>query len=360
MIKRRITKVIRVGEVKIGGLSAISIQSMAKTDTACVADTVEQIQRLERAGCEIVRVAVKNSAAAKVLDKIKARIKIPLVADIHFDYRLALIALERGVDKIRLNPGNIYRPGEVKQIALSAKKRKVPIRVGVNSGSLPGELKVKTRGPEGLAEAMVKSARDYIKMLERFNFYDIIVSLKASDVATTVEAYRKMSARCDYPLHLGITAAGLVQEAAIKSASGLGALLLDGIGDTLRVSLAGEPEEEVRVAKVILQSLGVRSFGPEIIVCPTCGRTQTDVVKIAQNFKKRLDSILTTHHSIRPLTIAIMGCEVNGPGEAQEADIGIACGKACGVLFKKGKIVKKVPESQIVTVLIEELKKYDV
>jgi len=355
MIKRRKTKTVRIGSAKIGAGYPVSIQSMTKTDTADVSATVRQIKALERAGCEIIRVAVKDTGALAALEKIKAKINIPLAADIHFNYRLALEAAARGVDCLRLNPGNIYRREEVRQIAQAAGKRKIPIRVGVNSGSLRSQ--VKKYKEENVADLMVKSALDYIKMLESFNFYDIIVSMKASSVAQTVKAYRKMACLCPYPFHLGITAAGLAPEGVIKSAIAIGSLLLEGIGDTVRVSLTGSPQEEVRAAKEILQSLGLRNFSPEIIACPTCGRCRINVVKIAREVKSKLSAIRYPLSANGLFTIAIMGCEVNGPQEARDADIGIAGGKRCAALFKKGKIVKRIKESQIVDTLVKELGK---
>lgn len=356
MIKRRRAATVRIGSVNIGSGYPVSIQSMTKTDTQDVGVTVRQIKALDAAGCEIIRVAVKNEDCVLALDRIKAKIDIPLVADVHFNYRLALQAIARGVDGLRLNPGNIYRREEVGQIAKAAKKKKIPIRVGVNSGSL------RTTNSEQrttkLANLMVKSALDYIKILESFDFYDIIVSLKASDVATTVGAYRKIARLCRYPLHLGITASGLPQDGIVKSTLAIGSLLLDDIGETIRVSLTGSPQEEVRIAKGILQSLGLRCFGPEIIACPTCGRAQVDVVKIARKVKKRINDVRCTMYDVRPLKVAIMGCEVNGPQEARDADIGLACGKGSGILFKRGRIVKKVPEEEMVETLFKEIKKW--
>ncbi len=354
MIKRRETKTVKIGSVKIGQRFPVSIQSMSKTDTSDVNATLKQIKALAAAGCEIVRVAVKNRSSIQALGKIKDKIDLPLVADIHFNYRLGLEAIASGVDGLRLNPGNIYRRQEVKQIAQAARKRKVSIRVGVNSGSL--RTTNHERRTTKLADSMVKSALDYIKMLESFDFYDIIVSLKASDVYTTVLAYRRLAGQCRYPFHLGITACGLPQSGAIKSAVGIGALLLDGIGDTIRVSLTGSAEQEVVVAKYILQSLGLRNFFPEIIACPSCGRAQMDIVKITQEVNKKLDAIPNTQYRIRPLKVAIMGCEVNGPGEARDADIGVACGKNSGILFKRGKIIKKIPETKMVETLIKEIR----
>ncbi len=352
------TKQIKVGNVKVGGGAPISIQSMTKTDTRDVSATVRQIKELEKAGCEIIRVAVKDFEAAGAIKAIKRKIKIPLVADIHFDYRLALRAIENGADKIRLNPGNIYKEDEIKEVAMAAKKRKIPIRVGANSGSIKFQIKSKAQRAEGVehrAEDMVKSVLDYIKILERMDFYDIIVSLKASDVLSTIEAYRLFSKRSKYPLHLGVTAAGAFSTGIVKSSIGIGALLLEGIGDTIRVSLTGEAIEEVIAAKNILQALELRSFGPEIISCPTCGRCQVDLQGIVNKVALRITNderrMTKNCHS----KIAIMGCEVNGPGEAKEADIGIACGKGSGVIFKKGKILKRVKENNIVKELIKTI-----
>lgn len=349
MILRRKTRQIKVGPVKIGGSAPISIQSMAKTDTRDIKATVSQIKELEKAGCEIVRVAVLDQAAARAIKEIKKRIKIPLVADIHFSYQLALEAIKSGADKIRLNPGNISKREEVEKVVLAAKKRKIPIRVGVNSGSL-----VSAGKGQRMAQQMVASALNYIKTLERLNFRDIVVSLKASDVVTSIEAYRLISKKNNYPLHLGITAAGLPEQATIKSALGMGVLLLEGIGDTLRVSIAGDPIREVEVARQILASLNLRHFGPELIVCPTCGRCQIDVVKIAEGLKSRLAS-LPIQSKGKPLKIAVMGCIVNGPGEAKEADIGFAGGKGVGIIFKKGKVIKKVKEQNLVKELLKQI-----
>ncbi len=347
---------IKVGNVKIGGGAPISIQSMTKTDTRDVLATAKQVKELERSGCEIIRVAVKDFEAAKAIKAIKRKINLPLTADIHFNYKLALCAIENGADKIRLNPGNIYKENEIKEVVKLAKKRKVPIRVGVNSGSIPSPFplpigeRVRVRGRNS-ADIMVKAALDYIKILEGMDFYDIIVSLKASSVLSTIEAYKLFSKKSKYPLHLGVTAAGPVSTGIVKSSIGIGALLLDGIGDTIRVSLTGDPVEEVIAAKNILQALELRNFGPEIISCPTCGRCQVGLEKIAEQIR----SMLEVQGSRQNVKIAIMGCEVNGPGEAKEADIGIACGKGTGVIFKKGKIIKRVKEKDIVRELLGEL-----
>ena len=352
------TKQIKVGGLKIGNGAPVSIQSMAKTDTRDVMSTVRQIKGLEKAGCEIIRVAVKDFEAAKAIRGIKNKINIPLIADIHFDYRLALSAIENGADKIRLNPGNIYKEEEIREVVKLAKKRKIPIRVGANSGSIRDRVKSRGHRAEGIeqrAKDLVKPVLDYIKILERMEFYDIIVSLKASGVLSTIEAYRLFSKRSKYPLHLGITSAGPVSTGIVKSSIGIGALLLDGIGDTIRVSLTGDPVEEVIAAKNILQALDLRKFGPEVISCPTCGRCQVDLGKIVKDLENAL-----TPYTLRltPATyprIAVMGCEVNGPGEAREADIGIACGKGSGVIFKKGKIVERVKERDIVKELLKNI-----
>ncbi|MGB2705597.1 MAG: flavodoxin-dependent (E)-4-hydroxy-3-methylbut-2-enyl-diphosphate synthase [Candidatus Omnitrophota bacterium] len=357
MIKRRKTKVVKVGNVKIGGTNPIRIQSMAKTDTRDTKKTVAEIRRLEKAGCEIARVAVKDILAARAIKAIKRKISIPLVADIHFDYRLALESIKNGANKIRVNPGNISKPSELKEIIKAAKSRKIPIRIGLNSGSLyPTDRRQPTRLTRGrltTAGLFVNVARKYIKLFERENFRDIIVSLKSSDVRETVESYRKLAHLCDYPFHLGITAAGLYDTGIVKSSIGIGALLLDGIGGTIRVSLTGDPVDEVIAAKRILQSLKLRSFGPDIISCPTCGRCNVDLARIVKDLEKILSTVDSRQLTKCCPTIAIMGCEVNGPGEAKEADIGIAFGRGSGVLFKKGKIVKKVKTKNAVKELLK-------
>jgi len=346
-MEKIITNRIKVGGVKIGEGAPVSIQSMTKTDTRNVPATVRQIKELEKAGCEIIRVAIKDFEAAAAIKAIKRKINLPLVADIHFDYRLALCAIENGADKIRLNPGNIYKENEIKEVVGLAKKKKIPIRVGANSGS----IRNRAEGKGLRADNIVKPVLDYIKILERMDFYDIIVSLKASDVLSTIEAYKLFSKKSKYPLHLGITAAGPASTGIVKSAIGIGALLLDGIGDTIRVSLTGNPVEEVIAAKNILQALNLRNFGPEIISCPTCGRCQVNLEKIAEEVGSRVKS----EGCKEQVKIAIMGCEVNGPGEAKEADVGIACGKGSGVIFKKGKIVKRVKEKDIVRELLKNI-----
>jgi (E)-4-hydroxy-3-methylbut-2-enyl-diphosphate synthase len=368
-IRRRLTKVVSIGNVRIGGNNPISIQSMTKTDTRDIRQTVSQIKELEGAGCEIVRVAVKDKDAALGLRKIKDRISIPLEADIHFDYCLALEAIENGADAIRLNPGNINKPSQIKLVVKKSKDYNIPIRVGVNSGSLNlgdrclvfgvrGNQRPKTKDQKpNISGLMVRSALEFIRLLERLDFSDIIISLKSSDVLTTIEAYRKMAKLCDYPFHLGITATGLPHSGAVKSAIGIGSLLSEGIGDTIRVSLTGEPKEEVNVAKQILSSLGLRKFGSEIISCPTCGRCEVDLVGIVKDLDEKLSTI-NYQLSTRPLKVAVMGCVVNGPGEVKDADIGIACGKGVGLVFKKGRAIRKVREEKLVETLLSELRSY--
>jgi len=342
MISRKKTRVIKVGNVLIGGSNPFSIQSMTNTDTRDVRATVEQILELEKAGCEIIRAAVPDEKAAYSLKDIKKRIHIPLVADIHFDYRLALIAA-KFVDKLRINPGNIG--SKVKKVVEAAQKRNLPIRIGVNLGSLNKDSQKKF----GMtAEAMVDSAFREIRVLESLGFKDIVISLKASDILTTIKAYELFSQKSDYPLHVGITEAGTRFAGTIKSSIGIGSLLVRGIGDTIRVSLTASPIEEVKVAKEILTSLGLRK-GRVIISCPTCGRTQIDVISIAQKIEEATADIN------KPLRIAVMGCMVNGPGEAREADIGIAGGNKEAVLFKKGNIIRKIPEEKIVEELLREI-----
>ncbi len=350
MIKRRKTKVVRVGKVMVGGNHPISVQSMCSTDTRDIKSTVRQIRELEEVGCEIIRVAVPDMEAAKALGKIKKQIHIPLVADIHFDYRLALEAAKQGVDKLRLNPGNVGEPENVKKVVQVAKERKIPIRIGINVGSLDKKILAKYKG-KATPKAMVESANQHIKILENLNFYDIIVSLKASDVIRTIKAYQLFSQKYNYPVHLGITEAGTIWSGSIKSAVGIGSLLSQGIGDTIRVSLTGSVVEEVRVGFEILKSLGLRERGPILISCPTCGRTEIDVVNLANKVEEAIVKIE------KPIKIAVMGCIVNGPGEAREADIGVAGGKHCGAIFIKGKVIKTVPEKGILPTLLSEIEK---
>ncbi len=345
MYNRKNTKVIKIGNRFIGGKNDILIQSMTNTNTKDIKKTIKQINDLTSNGCEIVRVAIKDEEDANAIKYIKEEITIPLVADIHFNYRLAIIAIENGIDKIRINPGNIGSIENVKKIVEKAKIFNIPIRVGVNSGSLEKDLVDKYNGvtPKGLAESAIRNVR----ILEDLDFYDIVVSLKASSVPFTLEAYTLVSKELDYPLHLGITEAGTKFIGSIKSSVGLGALLSNGIGDTLRVSLTDDPIEELPVAKEILQSMGLRKFRIELISCPTCGRTEIDLIKIA----KEVESYCTGIN--KNITVAVMGCVVNGPGEAREADFGIAGGKGVGLIFKKGEVLKKVNEDEMVTELIK-------
>ena len=344
-MKKR-TRKICLGTVTIGGGAPVSVQAMTKTDTRDTGLTVRQIRRLEREGCEIVRVAVPDMEAARNLGSIRRGIGIPLVADIHFDYRLALEALRQGVDGLRINPGNIGSAERVKAVVKAAGERKVPIRIGVNTGSLSKRI-LKAYG-HPTPEAMVASAMEHIRLLEKCGFFDIKVSLKSSDLLDTVRAYRLLHRRVDYPLHLGITAAGPTFSGTVKSSIGIGMLLAEGIGDTIRVSLTGSPVEEVRVGREILKALKLRPRGPEIISCPTCGRCRINLIGMAKAVERELATLP------RDLTIAVMGCAVNGPGEAREADLGIAGGKGGGVLFKKGKLVKRLKEKDLVAALIKE------
>lgn len=349
-IKRRDSKVIKIGACAIGGKNPVAIQSMTKTKTADINNTVKQIRILEGSGCQIVRLAVKDSEDAAALKKIKAKTKLPLVADIHFSYRLALEAIENGADKIRLNPGNIDKPQEIKTVIAALKAAKIPLRIGLNSGS------VSDRGPRksSMTDKLVSSCMDYVKMIEKLKFTNLVISLKANNVLDTVQAYRKVAKLCNYPLHLGLTATGSTYNGIIKSSIALGSLLLEGIGDTIRVSLTDNPLEEVRAAKCILESLGLGSGCVQLISCPTCGRCEVDLISMV----KRLEIELAAKRyaqSAHPLKVAVMGCVVNGPGEAKEADLGVAFGKDAGVLFRKGKPVKKVAAANCVKVLLEEI-----
>lgn len=338
------TKQIKVGKLIIGGGNPVIVQSMCNTDTRDVNATVEQIKALEEVGCELVRVAVVDADAAHAIYDIKKQINIPIVADIHFDYRLAIEAVNSGADKIRLNPGNIGGEDRVKKVVDACKARNIPIRIGVNGGSLDKELLAKY----GVTpEAMVMSAMSHVEILNKFDFDDIAISIKASDVNKTIAAYRLLSERTDYPLHLGVTETGTAFMGSIKSAVGIGSLLCDGIGDTMRVSLTADPAEEIRVAYAILKACGRRERGVNLVSCPTCGRCRINLIDIASQVEKRLQS------ETRPLTVAVMGCAVNGPGEAREADVGIAGGDGEGLLFKKGEIVKKVPMECLVDSLME-------
>lgn len=341
------SKIVQIGNQYIGGGHPILIQSMATTKTDDVKATVNQIKALQDAGCEIIRVAVPDMAAAKAIYDIKSQIDIPLVADIHFDHRLALEAIAAGIDKVRINPGNIGDQDRVKKVVDAARANKVPIRIGVNSGSLEKAIYAKYGGV--CPEALVESAMSHVGILEKLDFEDIVISMKASDVRLTYEAYKLLSQKVDYPLHLGITEAGTPFSGTVKSAVGIGALLLNGIGDTLRVSLTSDPIEEIKVAKKILEVLDLRSFGIKFISCPTCGRTNVDLVKIANDIENRLKDYP------KEVTLAIMGCEVNGPGEAREADLGIAGGKGEFLIFKKGLVIQKVKEEEVIEVLLNLL-----
>ncbi len=346
---KKTTRQIRIGNVKIGGGAPCSVQSMTSTDTRDVAATVAQIGRLAEAGCELVRCAVLDMDAAKALGQVKEQSPIPVIADIHFDYKLALTVLEGGIDGLRLNPGNIGERWKVEEVVKAARERLVPIRIGVNAGSLEKELLAKHGHPT--AAAMVESALGHVRILEEIGYDQIKISLKASDVMKTVEAYRLLSDAVDYPLHIGITEAGTVFSGTIKSSVGLGILLADGIGDTMRVSLTSDPVDEIRVGFEILKCLGLRSHGINFVSCPTCGRCQINLIGVAEEVERRLRGIDS------PLTVAVMGCVVNGPGEAREADVGIAGGKGEGLLFRNGEIVRKVKEDEMADALVAEVEK---
>ena len=344
---RNLTKEVSIGNVKIGGDNPVVIQSMTNTRTENVDATVEQILRLEAAGCEIIRCAVPTMEAAEALREIKKRIHIPLVADIHFDYRLAIASIENGADKIRINPGNIGSPERVKAVVDKAKEYQIPIRVGVNSGSLEKHFLEKYGGVT--ARGIVESALDKVHMIEDMGYDNLVVSIKSSDVLMCIEAHELIAEQCSYPLHVGITESGTVYSGNVKSSVGLGIILYEGIGNTIRVSLTGDPVEEIRTAKLILKTLGLRKGGIEVVSCPTCGRTKIDLIGLAEQVEKMVEDI--------PLDIkvAVMGCAVNGPGEAKEADIGIAGGVGEGLLIKKGQIVKKVKEEELLSTLRQEL-----
>ncbi|MFH1397132.1 MAG: flavodoxin-dependent (E)-4-hydroxy-3-methylbut-2-enyl-diphosphate synthase [Candidatus Omnitrophota bacterium] len=373
-IIRRKAKVVKIGDLTIGGNNPVAIQSMVKIKTENFSGVINEIKELENFGCEIIRLAVEDMADARALTKIKPKVKIPLVADIHFDYRLALESIDNGADKIRLNPGNIYRKEEIRAIVKKAKVCGIPIRVGVNSGSLRSPQSTVPacpagrHSPQSQADKMVKSVLDYIKILEGCGFYNTVISLKASNILDTVEAYQKISKLCVYPLHLGVTATGASASGIIKSSVAIGALLMQGIGDTIRISLTDTPLEEIRVARGILESLRLRRFSPEIISCPTCGRCEVDLIKIVKDIDRKLAQDTgyrtpclpvrqadTGKVDKKPLTVAVMGCVVNGPGEAKEADLGVAFGKKAGLLFKKGKPVKKIKVDQCVDILLKEI-----
>ena len=349
MIIRKNTRQIQVGGVPIGGGAPIVVQSMTNTDTRNVNATVAQIRQLTEAGCEIIRVAVLDMTAAAAIKDINARITIPLIADIHFDWRLAVACMKSGVHAIRINPGNLGGPEKLAKVAAAAKEHNVAIRVGVNSGSVEKEIQARHGGPT--PKALVESAMHNVALLEALDFTNIKISIKSSDAMQTVQGYRELAALCDYPLHLGVTEAGGLIAGTVKSSVALGLLLADGIGDTFRISLTRDPVEEIRVAYELLRSLHIRQRGPELISCPTCGRCQINLFALAERVEKYIQNIETN------LKIAVMGCVVNGPGEAKEADLGLAGGNGLGIIFKKGKMVKKVPEGRLFDAFIEELNK---
>ncbi|MGZ8529648.1 MAG: flavodoxin-dependent (E)-4-hydroxy-3-methylbut-2-enyl-diphosphate synthase [Candidatus Binatia bacterium] len=351
MIERRKTRQIELGKVKVGGDAPITVQSMTKTDTRDVRATVQQIWSLEAAGCEIVRCAVPVREAAEQLGEIKKKIRIPLVADIHFNYKLALIAIEQGVDGLRLNPGNIGARKYVEEVVKAASERKIPIRIGVNAGSLEKDLLQKYNGPT--AEGMVESGLRHIHILEDVGYSEIKISLKASDPLMMIEAYRMLADQVNYAFHLGVTEAGTPGIGTIKSAVGLGTLLAEGIGDTIRVSLAADPVEEVRIGLEILKALKLRKDGMTFVACPSCGRADVDLIALAKAVEERM-----LPYSNQNIHVAVMGCEVNGPGEARAADLGVAGGKGIGLIFKRGEVIRKVPEAQIVDALMEEVAKF--
>ena len=344
---RRQSKTVKIGDVVIGDGAPIAVQSMTRTLTRNVDETVEEIKKLEKAGCHIVRVAVTDEKDAKAITDIKKQISIPLVADIHFNYKLALLSIEAGADKIRINPGNIGSEEKIKEIVSACKERKIPIRIGINSGSL--EKEILQRYKHVTPEALLESALKNIKLLERMNFTDIVISVKSTSVPKTIDAYRLLAKKVRYPLHVGITESGFPRIGIVRSAVGLGILLHEGIGDTLRVSLTASPEEEVRVGLEILKSLELLDQGITIISCPTCGRCEIDVKAIAEEIEEK------TRRIMLPLRVAIMGCEVNGPGEAADADVGVAGGRGVGLIFREGQVVRKVPESEMVEALLDEI-----
>ncbi len=351
MIKRNKTRKIKVGNVYIGGDAPIAVQSMCNTDTRDVEATVAQIRKLTQAGCEIIRITVPDIKAAKAVGEIKKQINIPLVADIHFSAEVAMEAIKQGVDKLRINPGNIGSEEKVAMLVQECKKKKIPIRIGVNAGSLEKDILKKYNG-KATAEGMVESAMRHIEILENNDFYDIAISMKASDIERTIEAHRLLAEKVDYPHHIGITEAGTVFRGTILSSIGLGVLLYDGIGDTMRVSLTADPVEEIKVAWEILKSLGLRKRGISVTSCPTCGRTEIDLISLSQKIEKRLEGI------DKDIRVAVMGCVVNGPGEAQEADLAIIGGRSVGLIMKHGKLLKKVDEKDLLEEFIKEVKKF--
>jgi len=350
MRERHKTRTVRIGDVAIGGDNPIRIQSMCNTKTENVEATVAQIRALAAAGCEIIRVAVPNEAAALALKDIRRQIKLPLVADIHFDYRLALAAMENGADKIRINPGNIGEDWKLREVVNAAKERNIPIRVGVNSGSLEKEILKKYGG--GTAEGIVESALEKVGRIEELDYENLVISIKSSDVLMCIRAHELLADKTDYPLHIGITEAGTLLRGTVKSAVGLGVILYEGIGDTIRVSLTGDPLEEIKAAREILKSLGLRKGGVEVVSCPTCGRTEIDLIGLANQVEG-----LVERYSDLDVRVAVMGCVVNGPGEAREADFGVAGGKGAGVLIRKGEVIRTMPEAELLPALEAELQR---
>lgn len=350
MRERHKTRTVRIGDVAIGGDNPIRIQSMCNTKTENIEATVAQIRALAAAGCEIIRVAVPNEAAALALKDIRRQIKLPLVADIHFDYRLALAAMENGADKIRINPGNIGEDWKLREVVNAAKERNIPIRVGVNSGSLEKEILKKYGGVT--AEGIVESALEKVGRIEELDYENLVISIKSSDVLMCIKAHELLADKTDYPLHIGITEAGTLLRGTVKSAVGLGVILYEGIGDTIRVSLTGDPLEEIKVAREILKSLGLRKGGVEVVSCPTCGRTEIDLIGLANQVEG-----LVERYSDLDVRVAVMGCVVNGPGEAREADFGVAGGKGAGVLIRKGEVIRTMPESELLPALEAELQR---
>lgn len=352
MLAREKTRVVSIGNVKIGGENPIAIQSMCNTKTEDVAATVAQIHRLEKAGCQIIRCTVPTHEAASAIREIKKQISIPLVADIHFDYRMAIEAIENGADKIRINPGNIGSNEKIRAVVDCAKERHIPIRIGVNSGSLEKDL-IEKYGGHVTAEGIVESALDKVHLIEDMGYDNLVISIKSSDVLMCAHAHELICEKTDYPLHVGITEAGTAWSGNIKSALGLGIILSQGIGNTIRVSLSADPVEEIKSAKLILRTLGLRKGGIEVVSCPTCGRTNIDLIGLANQVQTMVEEF-----DDKSLKVAVMGCVVNGPGEAREADIGIAGGKGVGLLIKKGEVIRKVPEDQLLTVLRDEISKF--
>lgn len=348
-MERKITKQVKIGDVLIGGGAPISVQSMLNKPAEDIEGSVKQALELQKAGCNIIRAAVPNKEAVKLIEALKENLSVPVVADIHFDYRLALECAAAGVDKIRINPGNIGSDDRVKAVADACRQKNIPIRIGVNSGSVEKEILAKYGSP--VPEALVESALYHASLLEKFNFDDIVISIKSSNVENTVKAYSLASEKCNYPLHVGVTEAGTSRMGIVKSSIGIGSLLLKGIGDTIRVSLTDSPVKEVAAGYDILKAVGLKKDAVQIVSCPTCGRTKIDLISLANEVESALASCT------KPIKVAVMGCVVNGPGEAREADIGVAGGDGCAVLFKKGEILKKVPENEVVSALLSEIEK---